>query len=125
MSDLQRLLLTGSTALLRFWFGLGAVFYGWFMLVAATPDNPTYRLPLAMMHGSVWFALFDLVGFATMWGAVTSSYSKGTMVVEGFISVAVWTALSIATAISQGSISAVSVAGLISIYLSVRYPAWR
>ncbi len=77
------------------------------------------------MHPYLWALLFVLVGCVTIYGAVTCRYSKATLVVEGLLGVALWSAVSISSSISQGSIGAVTIAGVVSVFLLVRYPAWR
>ena len=124
MNGLQRLLLTGSTALLRFWFGFAAIGYGFFLATAAS-DHFEYRVTMLVMNRYLWMVLFCIVGVTGIYGAITSKYSKATLVVEGFLGTALWTAVSISSAMSQGSIGAVTIAGVISIFLLVRYPAWR
>lgn len=124
MNNLQRLLLTGSTSLLRFWFGLTAIGYAVFLL-RVPADHYEYAVTMQVASRYVWVALFILVGCATVYGAVTSKYSKATLVVEGFLGVAVWTAVGISSSISQGSIGAVTIAAVISIYLLIRYPTWQ
>lgn len=124
MNDLKELLADESDRLLRFWFGAAAIGYGFFLATAAG-NHFEYRVTMLIMNRYLWLALFLLVGCTTIYAAVKKNYSKATLVIEGYVGAALWVAVSISSGISQGSIGAVTIAGIISIYLLVRYPEWQ
>ncbi len=123
MKNLQRLLLTGDTAVLRFWFGFAAIGYAAFAL-GGMNGHYEYSVTMQVMSKWAWATVFSIVGCVTIYSAVTSKYNRCTLIFEGFLGVGVWTAMSISSAISQGSIGAVTIAAVVSVFLLVRYPTW-
>lgn len=123
-TGLRLMLLTGETRLLRFWFGLMGIFFSVF-LVSSADDRWEYKLTFAVLPAGVWAATFICNGIALIYGSITSHYNPIAFLFEDILGVLAWTALSITSMISQGSIGGITVAALINIYLLMRYPAWK
>ena len=124
MHPLRYLLLTGSTALLRFWFGLMGLGFAIF-LVCAAEGHWEYSLMFKWAPAWLWAAAFVANGMAMIHGAYTGYYDRTHFVFECVVGLAAWSGMAIMATISQGSIGGLTVAGLLNLYLFVRYPVWK
>ena len=116
---LAELLIAGDTRQLRFWFGLTGIAYALFLSFAA-PSHWEYGLAFQVLPPHAWSIMFSVSGLALVYGAVTCRYDRLMLTLEGVLGSIAWTALSITTMMSQGTIGAVTVAALINLNLLLR-----
>lgn len=122
LNEFGRLLATGDTRLLRFWFGVAALFAGIFFLVGGRAVEE-YKLTLIVLPHFVWSFLLTLNGLYLVYGAITKRFNRISLFMEGFLGSITWTTLAVTSMISHGSVGGITVAAFINIYLLLRYPS--
>lgn len=117
-----RLILSGETALLRFWFSLASLgFATWILFDESYPVIHYNTLNIASVNVQV--TLFLVHGLATLYGVLYRRYSTTLLILEGLVGVFLWSGLGLAEAIQQGSPGPMLIAGGgISLFLLIRYP---
>jgi len=124
MHPLRFLLLTGSTALLRFWFGLMGLGFACFLFLVAD-GHWEYAMMFKWAPSWLWAVTFTASSLVTIHGAYTSVHDRLHFFFECVIGLCAWSGMAIMATISQGSIGGLTVAGLLNLYLFVRYPVWK
>lgn len=121
---LERILFKDQSTTTRFWFGIVTVFFGFFISMSHTVDNPhsEYTLMLKLAPPWLWAMAYFLNGAAYIYGAYTNRYSKVQLMLEGTLGVVVWVGSAYAVSITQGVIGAHAGGALIAFWLYVRYP---
>lgn len=118
------ILLRGETAAVRFWFGLTTIFFGLFMTTNSAAQWE-YLISFIMLPHWAWGIGFITSGLAVFHGAVTSRCSKLSMFLEAILGTVLWVSIAVSSMMSQGSPGAVTIAALMSVWLLIRYPAWK
>ena len=120
-SKLVTLLLFGETRLLRFWLALCS--FGYAAWVAFDPDYATgHAEAVSLASVNMQVALFILHGLSVMYGVVTGRFNTVLLMTEGLLGVFLWFGLGMAETTHQGTPGPMLIAGLIAIFLLVRYP---
>ena len=124
VNPLLYILLQSETTAVRFWFGLTSLFFGLFMWTH--PEAKwEYLVTYIIMPHWMWGIGFMVSGAAVLIGAVTKKYSWTSMFFEAILGTVLWVSVSVSSMMSQGSPGAVTIAGLMSMWLLVRYPTWN
>ena len=118
---LMRLLLTGKTDLLRFFFALCS--FGFSFWVAFDPSYPLqHQEAIAVAPAHAQIILFTIHGFSLLYGVLTCRYSIALLFTEGVLGVFLWCGIGIAEWHQQGVPGPMFMAGLIALFLLIRYP---
>lgn len=124
VGSLAYILLQSETAAVRFWFGLTTIFFGLFM-VSNSASQWEYLITFYIMPYWAWGIGFIVSGCSILRGAITGRYSFKTMLLESVLGTILWVSVAVSSMMSQGSPGAVTIAGLMSLWLLVRYPTWN
>lgn len=120
---LRVILLEQPTGALRFFFGFGSI--GYAIAMPSFGGYPMYSVALSMFPVWVWALLFAVNGVALVWGAIYGQPSRLMHFLEAVVGVTVWLGMGITTSLAQGVPGPTFFASLISVWLYVRYPAWK
>jgi hypothetical protein len=124
---LRYIIWCSQTSAVRFWFGLTSIGFGSFFMFSATVHHPLseYNLMLKLASDWVWALCFVLNGFSLLYGIVFATYNRLLVVLEGLLGTVVWVASASAVVITQQSIGAHVVGGLIAFWILIRYPTHK
>ena len=120
-SPLLRMLLLADTRLLRFWMAMCS--FGFAIWVVFDPSySDHHKMATLLAIAPVQATLFFTHGVALMYGVCTGRFSTALLLCEGLLGVFLWFGVGIAEAIEQGVPGPMFVAGLVAVYLLIRYP---
>lgn len=118
---LLHLILAGETALLRLCFALCS--FGWTIWLFTDKLFSVNHPATVLLAGPyVLGTLFFIHACALLYGVRTHKYSKGLLFLEGILGVFLWVGTGISETLNQGTIGPSVFAGLIAIFLLIRYP---
>ena len=123
-NHLYEILFEHQTTNTRFWFGLTSIFFGIFMICSPTVHNnlSEYVMMEKIAPHWVWGVGFIVSGSAMLYGLLSNTYGKILLLLEGTLSVAVWVGSAYAVVVTQHSLGAQVIGGVISLWIYVRYP---
>jgi len=120
---LRSVLLEDPTGNVRLFFGLITI--GYSLFIPQTVGHFMYQLAVEWVNPWIWAIAFMTNGIALVYGAISNKPSLTGFILEGWLGLASWGTMGVATSLSQGIPGPTFCAAFIAVWIFVRYPKWR
>lgn len=122
---LREVLLTSETTATRFWIAVISLGYGMFFMNFPNVGIHDYLLSLQFLPPAIWSILFLTTGSSMMFGLFIKKFNLLLLILESGVGCFAWVSLGITTGIENGIPGLSMFVSMISIWILMRYPAWR